>query len=721
MSPSSPPPQVPPVSQLDQATKVIRFGVFEVDLRTAELRKQGVRIRLPGQSFQVLEALLLRPGELVSREELKQKLWPTDNFGDFEHGINAAVNRVRDALGDSSDNPRFVETLPKRGYRFIAPVDSGTSEANVPPELAPVPSQNGQAPAEPGTASQPSPAPRRRWIPAVVALLLLISVGALLFVKFRDRKAPVGFVAQQDLRAIPLTTLPGREISPSFSPDGSQVVFAWDGGNSNAKNPFNLYVKVIGSEKIEQLTHEPADWIVPAWSPDGSTIAFARAGGAKQGVFSIPARGGPERKLADANWPCACLALSWSSDGRQLAYHIPDGIRILTPENGNIHPVDTGKCESHFPAFSPDGQWIAFTCGVNGNDYLDLLSLKSGLSKHLSQGSSRQLAWTNDSQRIIAEGLLEFNIHGGEPRRLMFADNAGQPAIAARGDRLAYTALHFTANIWKADTRTGSSRSVFAPATVEQRNAHISPDGKRIAFESGRSGSKEIWVANADGTDAMQLSNFHSWTGTPRWSPDGRTIVFDSRTSGKAALYLVDPATALPRQISTNGMPADQPSWSADGKWIYFHSASAEPAERDAIYRVTPQGGTPERVAHAHGYKAEESKDGKLLYFADDHRNAVIYVLNIATGEQRPLDDMPKLASGNDWVLASKGIFFVDFAQHPSIDFYDFSSHRVTKKIPLDRQPFRWGGLSLSPDESWLTYSQIDEADSDLMLVEGFR
>ena len=721
MNPSSPAPSSQPEPSA-QPTRVLRFGVFEADLRTAELRKQGVRIRLPSQSFQVLEALLLRPGELVTREELKQKLWPSDSFGDFEHGLNAAVNRVREALGDASDNPRFVETLPRRGYRFIAQVEAIESETKKPlTEPAAIPWQNGEAPTKADILNQPPPVPRRRWIPAV-AVLLLVAVGTFLFVRLRNRpSSPSRAEVQEGLRVTPLTTLPGREVSPSFSPDGSQVVFAWDEGNSNAKSSFNLYVKVIGSEKIEQLTHEPADWIVPAWSPDGSTIAFARAGGAKQGVFSIPARGGPERKLADASWPCACLALSWSSDGRQLAYHIPDGIRILTPENGNIHPLDTGKCESYFPAFSPDGQWIAFSCGVNGNDYLDLLSLKSGLSKHLSQASPGQLAWTNDSQRIIAEGLLEFNIHGGVPRRLMFADNPGQPAIAARGDRLAYTAFHFTTNIWKADTRTGSSRSVFAPATVEQRNAHISPDGKRIAFESGRSGSKEIWVANADGTDATQLSNFHSWTGTPRWSPDGRTIVFDSRASGKAALYLVDPATALPRQISTNGMPADMASWSADGRWIYFHSDSPEPAELDAIYRVTPQGGTPERVAHAHGYKMEESKDGKLLYFAADYKNAAMYVLNIATGEQRPLDDMPKLASGNDWVLGSKGIFFVDFAQHPSIDFYDLSSHRVTKKIPLDRRPFRWGGLSLSPDESWLTYSQIDEAGSDLMLVEGFR
>ncbi len=245
------------------------------------------------------------------------------------------------------------------------------------------------------------------------------------------------------------------------------------------------------------------------------------------------------------------------------------------------------------------------------------------------------------------------------------------------------------------------------PATVEQRNAHISPDGKRIAFESGRSGSKEIWVANVDGTDAMQLSDFHSSSGTPRWSPDGRTIVFDSRASGKAALYLVDPATALPRQITTNGMPADDPGWSADGKWIYFHSDSPEPAEHDAIYRVTPQGGTPERVAHAHGFKAEESKDGKCSILCRRYAMQLFYVLNIATGEQHPLDGMPKLACGNDWVLGSKGIFFVDFAQPPQHRFLQLSSHRVTKKIPLDKRPAVWGGLSLSPDESWLTYSRL--------------
>jgi cholera toxin transcriptional activator len=113
-----------------QPANLIRFGVFEVDLRTQELRKDGTRIRLPAQSFQVIAMLLRRPGQLVTREELQHKLWPAESFGDFEHGLNAAVNRVREALGDSAENPKFVETLPRRGYRFIAAVEPEALNVN---------------------------------------------------------------------------------------------------------------------------------------------------------------------------------------------------------------------------------------------------------------------------------------------------------------------------------------------------------------------------------------------------------------------------------------------------------------------------------------------------------------------------------------------------------------------------------------------------------------
>jgi Tol biopolymer transport system component/DNA-binding winged helix-turn-helix (wHTH) protein len=721
---------VQPVREQAQTTNVIRFGVFEVDLRTAELRKQGVRIRLPGQSFQVLETLLLRPGELVTREELKQKLWPSDSFGDFEHGLNAAVNRVREALGDSSDSPRFVETLPRRGYRFIAPVDAIEPETRkVLPESASAASPDGQATS--AVKTPPPPVSRPRWIPAIAfMLLLLIAVGTFLFVRLRNRPSR-GPADQENLRVTPLTTLPGTQTNPSFSPDGSQVVFAWDGGNSNATNPFNLYVKAIGSEKVDQLTHEPGGWIVPAWSPDGSTIAFARQGGEKKGIFSISARGGPERKLAEATVQPGNrggMSLSWSSDGRQLVYYTDDGLRALTLENGEVRSLDTGQCGSVAPALSSDGKWVAFTCFEEGVYYLDLLSVKGGATKHLLKGWNGPVAWTNDSQRIILPGLREISINGGEPRRLSISAGGGiQPVIASRGGRLAYVTEQSTTNIWRVEARTGLSRTVFAPSTEGQKNPQISPDGKRIAFESERSGFHEVWVANLDGSDALQLSNFRQagLRGTPQWSPDGRWIAFDSRVSGKAALYIVDPVTALPRQVPTSGMPAAVPSWSTDGKWIYFSSQSSDPAELHPLYRVSPEGGVPERVAQARGIRPQQSKDGRLLYFAvgkePEAEQALIYVLNIATGEQHPLNGMPSVECENDWVLGSKGIFFIVLTPKPGIDFYDFSSQRVTREISLDRRPADWGGLSLSPDETWLAYSQVDEISSHLMLVEGFK
>jgi len=165
-------PKAYPLSSPPDLPRLLRFGQFELDLRTAEIYKQGKRIKLQEQPCQVLALLIERPGELVSREELRKKLWPNDTFVDFDHGVNIAINKLRDALGDSADKPRFIETLPRRGYRFIAPVS---------PVEVPRTSRDGEPPA-PVTGSPGeriglgSITWRRALLPALLALLLVAVV-----------------------------------------------------------------------------------------------------------------------------------------------------------------------------------------------------------------------------------------------------------------------------------------------------------------------------------------------------------------------------------------------------------------------------------------------------------------------------------------------------------------------------------------------------------------
>ena len=581
--------------------------------------------------------------------------------------------------------------------------------------------------------------PGSRWkTPLAVGLLvgviaaLLILVGALYMVHRKGEAGGATEPADQDVRVSPLTALPGYVGWPALSPDGKQVVFAWDGGRNAAKSMFDLYIKVIGAERIQQLTHQPSEEIRPAWSPDGSTIAFVRLNGTERGIFTMSVLGGPERKLDVFDEFTAASSLSWSADGRQLAYQAENDLRLLTVETGEIRTIERPKeCKwAYTPVFSPDGKWIALLCRTtSGTVDLYRISPKGERAKNLHTFLDEPLgiAWSGDGQRIILAdngGLLEIGANGGQPRRLPFAQIAVAlyDQIASRGNRLVYVQVQNNVNIWRIDLKSESVRSLLAPTSRQQKAPAISPDGKRIAFESDRSGSKEVWVANLDGSDAVQLSDFHVQTGTPRWSPDGRKIVFDSRASGEAGLYLVDPSTALPRRIFTNGISACVPTWSADGKSIYFTTVASPQFEHDPIYKVAPEGGTPELVTSTHGYNAQESRDRRVLYFFAGESNAPIRVSDRATGQEQPLKGMPNLDDMTDWVVGSKGIFYIDRTSTPAaVAFYEFSSARVTRRFPIEKQFEHWGGLALSPDESWIAYSESDTRGSDLMLADGVQ
>ncbi len=533
------------------------------------------------------------------------------------------------------------------------------------------------------------------------------------------------------LVAIPFTTFKGQEVVPTFSPDGSQIVFAWDGGTNNN---FDLYVKVVGTENILKLTHKPSTWLAPAWSPDGRTIAFARKSGSDSGIFEIPAIGGPERKLASVMFSYTpVMSTSWSSDGRLLSYADGSGaMHLLLRESGQLTALALpAKCDRGWsPVFSPKEARIAFLCDRNNSFIVFVMQPDGTKIQQLTSDDAgpQNLTWSADGKRVILTNqrtnqLVEVAVEHGKHSVIIFSQDASQPAVARSGDRLAFARSFQNINIWGTSLVPGSTEHhrLLVSSTRGQTAPDISPDGKRITFESDRSGMREIWVADIDGGNPVQLTHLsHPLTGSPRWSPSGNMIAFDSRAGGQA-IYVVDPDEGVPKRIPTTVKGVSIPTWSRDGNWIYLSSLDRDNGE---IYKASVHGGDAQLITKGLGYIAnvKESEDGEWLYFAKGDTPSEIRVVSSRGGPDRPLEGMPHVKNMTDWALETNGIYFLNGrAQLVTIDFFEFATKKVRQIAALDKTPAEWGGLSLSPDGKLLAYSQVDDTPSDIMLVDHFR
>ena len=538
--------------------------------------------------------------------------------------------------------------------------------------------------------------------------------------------------ANASLAPVPFTTFKGQEVEPTFSPDGSQIAFAWDGGTD--KN-FDLYVKVVGKESVSRLTHKPSQWLAPAWSPDGATIAFARKARSDSGVFEIPAIGGPERKLASATFTYTpVMSMSWSNDGRLLTYGDGDGVmHLLDHENGELttlaHPAECDRGWS--PAFSPDGKRIAFLCERNNLFFVFVTRPDStGVRQITNEDVGPQnLAWTADGKRLLLTNprtnqLLEMDMENGKQAPLVFAQDGSQPAVPRSGGRLGYTRSFENVDIWgtRLDAIGAEPQRMLVSSTRTQGGPDISPDGKRITFESDRSGVQEVWVADIDGSNPVQLTHFNNpLTGSPRWSPNGQLIAFDSRAGGQAGVYIVNPDGGTPKRFSPNANGDSMPTWSRDGKWIYVSESDRENTD---IYKIPLGGGTAKPIAEAAMLigNLQESEDRRWLYYAKGDEGAQIRVVSSNGGEDRAVTGMLTLGGMTDWALGKEGIFFLDRAAAPAtIKLFDLRTKKIRQIATLTKPLQIWGGFCVSPDGEWLAYTQVDDTPADIMLVEHFE
>jgi Tol biopolymer transport system component len=302
-------------------------------------------------------------------------------------------------------------------------------------------------------------------------------------------------------------------------------------------------------------------------------------------------------------------------------------------------------------------------------------------------------------------------------------------AIAPKGDRLAYVQGLSDAHLWRLK-RPGTpaerpAPTRFASSTREEASAQISPDGKRVAFESNRSGSREIWVCDSAGLNPFPLTAFRGPTvGSPRWSPDGRFVTFDSAAAGgNSAIWIVGTDDGKPPRRLTTGGDDRIPSWSGDGHWIYFSSFRSG---IEQIYKVQAEGGQEkdlQQLTKQGGRVPLESADRKWVYYNAPTKPRGIWKVSVDGNEEIPVPGLPTGIDPKSWALVEHGIYFLDrdAPPGPTIKFFDFASQQLTQIAQFEKDPF--GALSyfaVSPDGQWFLYT-VTNSPRDIMLVENFR
>jgi Tol biopolymer transport system component/DNA-binding winged helix-turn-helix (wHTH) protein len=738
------------------------FGPFRLDPADRLLLRDGRHVPLTPKAFETLLILVENSGRVIDKDELLKKVWP-DTFVE-EVNLAKNVSYLRKILG-GEEAAQYIETIPKRGYRFVAGVKdvsdvSANSEPESPAEMRltdreEIVRNDSDSDTEPRREPidheilplQTKLRARQWWWLAVwpaMGLAMGIAIWAMVFRPARETSSPL-------LNIVPFTSFQGRETQAAFSPDGNQIAFVWDGGRGD--NP-DIYVKLIGAGQPLRLTTHPAADSHPVWSPDGRYIAFLRQAAEGSGFYLIPALGGTERKVADVfpyRDPFQGNSQYMTPDGKFLAVadknsqEEPLSIYLVAVDNGEKRKVTTpaaGAAGDSYPAFSPNGKTLAFLrSSSRATTDLYLLSLEDGAPRRLTfdNTSILGLAWTSDGREIVFSSrrggsiysLWRIPVAGGTPERLpTIGQNVVSPAISRQGNHLVYTETVDDQNIWRLECdaagRGGAATSLIS-STMGDNGPDYSPDGRKIVFASNRSGGFGIWVCDSDGANQAQLIDRGPYlTGTPRWSPDGRWIAFDSRSNdagreGNADIYLISAEGGQPRRLTSDPAEDVAPSWSRDGKWIYFGSTRGGAMQ---IWKVSTDGGQATQVTQQGGFEGFESMDGKQLYYAKGRLAPGIWQTPVTGGSETLLLDHNKAGYWRFWAVAPKGIYFATANEpaRPTIEFFNFATGKVMNIATLARPLSPTDpGLTVAPDGRSLLFAQMDQSGCDLMLVENFR
>jgi Tol biopolymer transport system component/DNA-binding winged helix-turn-helix (wHTH) protein len=674
------------VEKVVQSAHIVRFANFEVDLDAGELRKSGLKLKFSGQPFEVLAILLEQPGAIVTREQLQKRLWP-DSFVDFDHNLNSAINRIREALGDSAETPRFVETLPRRGYRFIAPVEGRFPTGPI-KEISIATTANSF---------------RQTWLFRSLVLLavIAISIGAGFFYKRSKVSVPV----ERSLTR--LTFDEGLQFQPTWSPDGRFIAYTSDRGGK-----FDIWVQEVSGGNPVQLTAAPGNNWQPDWSPDGKYIAYRSEAG-EGGINVIPALGGAglERKVSSFGfYP------RWSPDSSQLLFQthtnnfgsLGNKFFVVGLDGAPPREVFSGWKVSEIPVSAvwyPDGKRItvwtwppsfnsvmpSFWTSHIGAATPTKLEVTSSVMEQLNQISSGpepnwdfKFSWSHSGRAIYFEKTLR----SAQNIWRMSIDPATSTArsierlttgpgrdtefsISADEKKLVFTneSRHVREWLFPLDERRARITGTGQPITSAETRAwfqSLSRDGRNLVFLGLRGGKWQVWEKSlVNGREAPVFAEDSYRRTGQQWSPDGSKLAYlrVQKDTGEGQLMVwsrasrnEEPLTSARKPVATNGLPSVQ-DWSADGKWLLV---SQNKNYRSQIWRI-PVAAAPNAEAAAEKVTSDPaymlwqphfSADGRWIVFEavpyPPTLQSSIYAVRVSGGpwtqitDGHPWDDKPR-------------------------------------------------------------------------------
>ena len=693
---------------------LVRFGIFELDLIRRELRKSGVRIKLHEQPFQVLAVLVERPGEIVTREELQQKLWPSDTFVDFDLSLNSAVKKLRQALSDDSDNPRFVETLYRRGYRFVAPVTIQTPQ-RTPGEVTPesqsasvIELKRGAQPLQTRDIAGP-PIPRlfrQRWLWALIPLAILgiiaaywitwqptpRVIGYTQITRGERMQLPLGFLATDGQRiyfqgsdaghfVVAEVSVSGGDTALAASvfqstflgdvaPDGSSLLIGAFETTTDKSSPIWLLPLPAGSPRQLGLTAHSI-----TWSPDGRHIIFTHG----PDIFEANADGTESRKLATMNSRVSDIRVS--PDGKRIRGILSDlktgfsTLWELNRDGSNAHPVlpnwspEPHECCGHW---TPDGRYYLFASFRDGRSNIWALPER----RNWFQPKAKPVQLTN--------GPLEFSM----------------PVPSQDGRRIFAFGQQPRTEVLRYDGRSFSPYFQDASAS----DLAFSADGQLVAYVSIP--DQALWVSRTDGSQRIQLTNSATMeVSLPRWSPDGKQITFMGRkinTDWRA--YLISASGGNMRDLIPGAAAGFDPGFSPDGKSILVSVNDLGPTSSGiemldlATQKLTPIPGAENL------FSPRWSPDGRYIAaLTTDSQKLVVFDRQI-----QHWSELAQMGIGYpSWSHDSKYLYFDSIlTEDPAIYRVRISDHVQERFASLKGIHRFWGVAAewsgLAPDDSVL-------------------